>query len=90
MIRRGLWDFCGILTTFGKFSKEFVKSRKFGVQIVEETPPNVDHKPSLGLIEQLLIRVCHARLIPHWQHGIENAGAGIEHLRYVLRPRSEI
>jgi hypothetical protein len=90
IIRLRLWDEPGLRENLLKLSRESIFSREFGVQIAEEASPDVDHKPSLRLIEQLLIWVCHARLIPHWQHGIENAGAGIEYFPDVLSPRTEV
>lgn len=84
-----MWDEPGLRENLLKLSHESIFSREFGVQIAEEVSPDVDHKPSLRLIEQLLIWVCDARLIPHWQHGIENVGAGIEYFPDVLSPRTE-
>jgi hypothetical protein len=90
IIRLRLWDEPGLREDLLKLSRESTFPREFGVQMAEEASPDVGHKPSLRLIEQLLIWVCHARLIPRWQHGIENAGAGIEYFPDVLSPRTEV
>ena len=57
---------------------------------MEQTPPHVDYEPRLGLVEQLLIGMRHARPVPDRQEGAENVGAGVEDLLNILTTRPQV
>ena len=66
------------------------RAGELGVEVVEQGSSDVDYEVGLGISEQFFVGMCDARLVSHGQHRIEDAGAGVEYLRHILRPRTEV
>ena len=74
----------------GRLQDFFWQSRELDVEVAEESPPDVDDEPSLGLSEQVSVRVRHAPLVPHRQEGVKDAGAGVQDGLDVLSTRTQV